>query len=321
MSSHRPIDSLSVFVNRQKLGYVETCERPDVPAATNRPHALGWNVYFEPRKHLIGELGTILIEVAVNGIVVQRRYHRYDPRARSTRPAVYFMHIPKTAGTSTRRALQSDPDINLLQVYHEYPCLHEDQIATFSNQALDDVDIVFGHYMYGLHKHSGRDYKYISIVRDPVDHAISCYLYMKYVVKDTRITARSSIFDAFDNVDDVTFDNYSTRYLAGYADQQKVGPAQFEKALKNVDSEFAYIGTVENYRQSLEAISFYLGKELPHRVDNVTPVSNEMAALDRNEVAERLRPRLSYDLKLYEAICQRFPGDYFFATRAQSQAG
>lgn len=321
VSSDQPIDSFSVFVNRQQLGYVDTCERPDVPVATNRPHALGWNVYFEPRKHLIGELGTILVEVAVNGNVVQRRYHRYDPRPNSARPAIYFMHIPKTAGTSTRRALQSDPDIQLLQVYHQYPCLHEEQFATFTNGALDDVDIVFGHYMYGLHRHSGRAHQYVSVVRDPIDHAISCYLYMKYVVGDTRIVTCSSIFDAFDNVDDVTFDNYITRYLAGYADQQKVGPAQFETALKNVNNDFAYIGTVENYRQSLEAISFYLGKELPHHVDNVTPASDEMAALDKNEVAERLGPRLAHDLKLYQAIRQRFPSNYFFETRTQSHAG
>ena len=321
VSSHQPIDSLSVFVNRQQLGHVDTCERPDVPAATNRPHALGWNVFFEPRKHLIGELGSILIEVAVNGSVVQRRYHRYEPRPNSARPAIYFMHIPKTAGSSTRRALQSDPDIYLLEVYHQYPCLHEEQFATFTDGALDDVDIVFGHYMYGLHRHSGRAHRYVSIVRDPVDHAISCYLYMKYVIKDERIVACSSIFDAFANIDDVTFDNYTTRYLAGYADQPKVGPAQFEMALKNVDSDFAFIGTVENYKQSLEAISFYLGKELPHHIDNVTPASDEMAALDKSEVAERLQPRLVHDLKLYQAICQRFPGNYFFQAAAQSHAG
>ncbi|QEN86228.1 hypothetical protein FZC33_08605 [Labrys sp. KNU-23] len=321
VSSHQPIDSLSVFVNRQQLGHVDTCERPDVPAATNRPHALGWNVFFEPRKHLIGELGSILIEVAVNGSVVQRRYHRYEPRPNSARPAIYFMHIPKTAGSSTRRALQSDPDIYLLEVYHQYPCLHEEQFATFTDGALDDVDIVFGHYMYGLHRHSGRAHRYVSIVRDPVDHAISCYLYMKYVIKDERIVACSSIFDAFANIDDVTFDNYTTRYLAGYADQPKVGPAQFEMALKNVDNDFAFIGTVENYKQSLEAISFYLGKELPHHIDNVTPASDEMAALDKSEVAERLQPRLVHDLKLYQAICQRFPGNYFFQATAQSHAG
>src|SRR4051794_31629568 len=83
---------------------------------------------------------------------------------------LYFLHIPKTAGTSFNDILKANfapdessfavPVSNFVQIPHE-------QIAKFK--------AISGHYYYNIAAFTPRTPVYITMLRDPVERTISDY--------------------------------------------------------------------------------------------------------------------------------------------------
>lgn len=83
-----------------------------------------------------------------------------------------FTHIPKTGGTSFKESVIK-PNI---YPEHIYKFLG---LRKFLSANLDEFEYIEGHYPYGIHFFTKRSCKYLTILREPLDHAISYYYFIR----------------------------------------------------------------------------------------------------------------------------------------------
>jgi hypothetical protein len=85
----------------------------------------------------------------------------------------YFIHMPKTAGTSLRSAVfqVSTPGVLVQPLYSK-----DDHYSLMSLKGRDNQLIVFGHFSFGLHRQlEDAHAEYATVLRHPVDRVISLY--------------------------------------------------------------------------------------------------------------------------------------------------
>jgi hypothetical protein len=307
IASERPPCKIDVIVNGKRHDWLLLSRRQDVEESTGAACVVGWRSFFETELVMSSGQNALVFELVVDGRVVSKSYHRCNLKSFPIpKQIVYFMHIPKTSGSSLRLSLEERSDVlQLLSVYADHPFIPREQLDTFSSLALDDTDIVFGHFNYGIHRASHRSYKYVSLIRRPAAQILSYYMFSKYVVKEPAITKYASIFEALNDSEDIAFDNVFVRYLSGFFDSQKVTESQFIQAIQNYERDFVYIGVVERYQTALTIISDYLGVELRLHHDNVTPLTSEHVSTDRHQLQDHVAKRCEFDERLYSYIAER----------------
>ena len=222
-------------------------------------------------------------------------------------PLFFCMHIPKTAGTSLRMALDGQPDrLRAVCVYPEDPFISTTRCFELGRAAFDETDVVVGHFPYGFHAISHRPYRYISLVREPVAMVMSYYLYAKYVQHAPHLSRYSSIYEAVKQSNVVEFDNILIRYFANRLDLEPITETDLLTAKRNIRNEFLYIGTVENIGTSIDRIKDIFSVDIPLLHINKGPDTTISEKIDLDELRSRLKTRLSFDLRLYEWIVTQF---------------
>ena len=217
------------------------------------------------------------------------------------------MHIPKTAGTSLRLALELHPAIRMLRLYNDQAFLPIGACATITPTAFDDLDVVFGHFDYGLHERTHRACRYMTVLRHPADLLRSIYLFHKYVA-GTDVFARSErIDDAFEASG--FHANSLTRMISGKTSPGPVDADDLAKALAIIDAHFDHVGIVEDMDATLRSVGEALGVSLGRFEINVTPPTPETHTDTREEVLARCGRFLEHDLRLYDHVRARSASD------------
>ena len=217
-------------------------------------------------------------------------------------PPLFFMHITKTAGGSLKALLEEE--------------LGPDR-ATFCNQRFlkDTVDretlmrceVLFGHFLYGVHTWFDLPPRYACFLRDPVDRVISHYYHLRDV--DDRhngdFVRQFADLDAF--VADSRhweLDNFLCRVLTGNGKRQlgfgEVDEQVFQTAMDNLTQHFEFVGLFERMDESLDLLRQHLG------LTRASLPQVNRGRYDRAELTpatlERLRTLNAYDLRLRAAF-------------------
>jgi hypothetical protein len=234
---------------------------------------------------------------------------------------VYFLHIPKTAGVSTALALKGLSDRSGRSMVG--PCI-ADQLLAPGIANWKDADILIGHLGAWPIKHAGRS-SYVTIVRDPVPHAVSWY---RHVARDPnhyfhRIVADEGISFS-DWFDDPRFfaltDNPQARHLglcpdldrAEYrADDPTFNQRSFELSERiESDGELyvaaqttldgaAVVGTVDRFDEFISGLARVLGVSDPtFPRTNVDPAPLRIDAGMRRRILDRC----AIDADLYRRV-------------------
>lgn len=136
-----------------------------------------------------------------------------------------LLHIEKTSATSIRKSVL-EPNLSCRRVGSMRAALAERVRAGAGGRAgpqgADPVDCYHGHVAHGFHHVVGIQPRYVTVLRDPVDRAVSFYYFVKDIER-TDLFERHPLRDYADSVtvaqffENPRFANVQTRRLAGIA--------------------------------------------------------------------------------------------------------
>jgi hypothetical protein len=186
----------------------------------------------------------------------------------SSSAPLYFMHIPKTAGTSVRAVLaeQYRPEELLLVYEDELNLAHPDEAFTArARTRLHETRIIYGHYYYGIHELLGSRPIYVAIIRDPIERVLSFYNHSARVPGwpyYSRIQQGLTLADFVANCVDYQVNNLMTRMIAGVKERHELrvlSESYLEQAFAHISKSFLAIATVERLNDMMELLKPTLG--------------------------------------------------------------
>ncbi len=198
-------------------------------------------------------------------------------------PTLLFLHIPKVAGTTLSKCIQSqcasgerykgEPD-------PEYPgkyMLHDgvyyywrgffkppDLEVTPDVQrvlARDDLRAVVGPFWFGFHPYLSGPWKYATMLRDPVERTVSLYAHLvEHEFPQPLPYNGMSLHEFATNPPFREVDNDQTRRIAG--EEPPLGgctPAMLERAKQNLRRRFRVVGITERFDETLMLLKHAFG--------------------------------------------------------------
>lgn len=177
---------------------------------------------------------------------------------------LYFVHIPKTAGTSfgqeLRRRLQ--PNLRLSLDYGpDAKPMHEQRslvVDEFLGQAdRDDIRFASGHIPFRYCRKIAKERPnthFVTFLRDPIDRIVSDYRYQT----TTAHPLRDQFIARYATLDDYVMANNGSdkmyKFLCTYASEPVCD------VIERISNQFLFVGTLNNYELSFEVITSIVGE-------------------------------------------------------------
>jgi hypothetical protein len=238
-----------------------------------------------------------------------------------------FMHIPKTAGTSLRVALESAyPGGERMYLYP--PADLDGAVAPRDFRSLPEDErhrpsLIVGHFGFGVHQHARQPARYVTMLRDPLDRVVSLYYHYKNHAQATpgspSVEERRLMRDGAMSLEEWVFDakrpavdNGMVRQIAGYRRIPfgECPDSLLTEALEHISSHFDAVLIRARMAESMDILQKLVGARLPPpgRV-NVNPARRPLDDLDP-AVRRRIRELNRLDHRLFRLMVQRFPSTY-----------
>jgi hypothetical protein len=303
---------ITFSVNGKDVYFVARCSRLDAEAYHTDLSPIGFEFWLDLAGYLAPESRALHI-VARCGRGVVGEWHRRAARQRN-RPApalTYMIHIPKTAGTAIRSRIERASNcLATLYVYDTSPFLPVMQLPLLSKQALEQYDLVYGHFPFGSHGDlKDRPFNYVTILRDPTKYIASMYLFYKYTANEHSY---KNIRDFIDDAPLNTIDNKFCRMLTATPDDQVVTEITLQTAKNNIDKHFSYVGLHEELSESLKRISALIGVDLISGLtrENTSDGYDESRLIDMSELRSATERFTRHDRALYAYVESKFFRDH-----------
>jgi len=246
---------------------------------------------------------------------------------------LYFLHIQKTAGTTLLSTLRNNFDYDSILYPRGWRDLFEKMPENFSHYRL-----VTGHFGYSMSIMLPRKPIFITMLRDPVDRVISDYgffLDRERAQKDGQLK-KASLEDLINNPDTRwNFTNIQTRHIGLDRDELSLrnllmrnsfglisrwinyrlpddppDDRLLEIAMKRL-SEFAFVGLVERFEESLFLLCYTFGWRPVRNVTKKNVTSNKIR---RDQLSKTVLESISecnrLDRELYRYAQQLFESRY-----------
>lgn len=228
-----------------------------------------------------------------------------------TKDVIFFIHIPKAGGTSMRRIVINN--FNIDKVW-QLPGNFTKQFILPNNciEKIQDgkTSVVIGHMTYGAHKYTppSHNYKYISMLRDPVNRAISNFYYAKANKKHYLYqTIQKFNGDINRFIPEIHNWEYANPYCRTFANPQfqidkKISQTNLEQSISNIDRDNAFVGLTEYFNESLFLLNKFCGIKyfcIPHENKNPTNIDKNLI---KPETIAIIKQRNLLDYKLYNHV-------------------
>jgi hypothetical protein len=236
---------------------------------------------------------------------------------------VFFVHVPKTAGTTLTRILRrNEAPGSFRHVANVFkggggikPPLYRRLVRQLRSGPRPNL--LFGHMPLGIDPYLPRDWRsrYVTLLRDPVDRALSHYYRLLAIGRDRpivpkrrvpRLTPDTPLEDALCGVRYVV-DNVHTRMLCGLPEPfGEVTPDMLERAKDNLRARFVVFGLTERFDEFLVLLKWRFGyDDIFYRRGRVNESRPRGDSVPR-ALVESATHANRYDIELYDFACQLF---------------
>lgn len=226
---------------------------------------------------------------------------------------VFVLHIPKTAGTTLRGIIGKQYAAKQIIGMGSNVQEGEMRFRGLNKQKMKQISAVFGHFSYGLHTAlpDDRKYTYVTLLRDPVQRALSEWSYIRSAASHylTRVANQLGLVQFVCSGVTCTLDNGMVRQLCGdngfsrpvpHKDMRipfgHVNASHLETAKENIRHDFAIVGTAESFEESLELMCRMFGWQVEDYENRNVSTSGTVELTEKTVDAVVARNELDYEL-------------------------
>ncbi len=239
-------------------------------------------------------------------------------------PVLLYLHIPKVAGTTLSKCIQSqcasenrykaepDPEYPWKYMIHDGVYYYwrgffkpPDLQVTADVQrvlARGDLRAVVGHFWFGFHRYVSGPSTYATMLRDPVERIVSLYAHLvEHEFPQPLPYHGMSLHEFVTNPPFREVDNDQTRRVAGEEPQLgRCTTAMLKRAKQNLRQHFSVVGVTERFDETLMLLKQTFGwtKSLSYYPTNQSGIRPTTSSLPP-ETLDAVRERNELDLKLY----------------------
>jgi hypothetical protein len=228
-------------------------------------------------------------------------------------PAVIFLHIPRTGGTTFQRIPERNYERNETLTFNG--ARHREEIERFAKlpeSARARYKFIQGHLYFGFHRFVPGNSTYVTFLREPIARALSFFSYARshsdHYLHRLLTEEQLGLATLLERRATPELFNQQTRMIAGDQSNpdRQLDRGALERAKQNLQTNFSFVGLTEEFSASLILLARVLGWRLPFHVKrNATRKKIQLDRIDARTHA-LLREANALDLELYEFARELF---------------
>lgn len=216
-----------------------------------------------------------------------------------------YLHIPKAAGTTlngiinqqyTNNKLFRFDGINSHQLFTELPITEQNRIQ-----------LLRGHFAFGLHKFISRPCTYFTVLRHPVKRVISQYHYIRNNPHNPQSKFLQTInLEEYILKEGTKICNQQTNMISGLSTPKNCSDRELlQIAQNNLDEYFAVVGITEMFDETLLILRNRFNWKTPYYVKQNTAKKHSPTKSISQSTIALIEEYGSLDLQLYDRAKQK----------------
>jgi hypothetical protein len=252
----------------------------------------------------------------------------FQRKSKINNKKIFFLHIPKCGGTSMVNAISNSLEKNRLglikgkgnnpvffvnprtsrrcaKLLGDDPLEYRKRILAY-NMSINHCKFIYGHFSYSekIFQEFGKEWNFITILRNPVSQWFSYYFYETRENADRRITSDLKSFIESERAR-LMGNSYVRRLTEGISPTNASSDEGVKQAIENLN-KFALVGILEKMDIFARDYQSLFGTKLVIEHSNKNPVSKfQQKEQITDEIRQRVEEICQPNIRVYESQLKR----------------